>query len=69
MLMVFGCVECLSLVARGAECVVLRIDFATVRIVTIGAGNARLIHFTLNERAVNEHLVSNLAVWEIQIAV
>ena len=52
--------------ARYAKLVVGKLDLRRVRVVTVCTANALLVHFALNERAVNIHFIAHLAVAIIQ---
>ena len=59
-------VEPRRIVAGGAGGIARRAQLQAMRFVAIRAGDARAMHFALQERAGFEHLVADLAVGEIE---
>ena len=51
-----------GLVALGTYAIALGAQFQAVWLVTVTAHHARLVHFALDERAINIILVQNLAI-------
>ena len=60
-------VVAVGLVAAGAECVALGLELQAVGLVTVGADHALVVHAALDEGAVVEDLVLDLAVREVQV--